>query len=93
MTKKQRNSINVKNKLIKQEEKFRDSIKRAFKKFGFIVDEIYFKREILRTTYPINFPETRDIIVGETIILECYNIKHVPKPAPRARKKNRKKST
>ena len=82
----------MKNKLTK-EKQFYNSIKRAFKKIGIIVDEIYFKREILRTTYPINFPETRDIIVGETIILECYNIKHVPKPAPRARKKNRKKST
>lgn len=81
----------MKNKLTK-EKKFHNSIKRAFKKFGFIVDEINFKREILRTTYPINFPETRDIIVGESIILECYNIKRVPKPAPRERKQNRKKS-
>lgn len=81
----------MKNELTKEEKQFYNSIKRAFKKIGIMVDEIYFKREIVRKTYQINFPETRDIIVGETIILECYNIKHA-KPAPRAEKKNRKKS-
>jgi len=81
----------MKNKLTK-EKQFYNSIKRAFKKFGFIVDEIYFKREILRKTYHVDAPETRDIIVGENIILECFNIKYVLKPAPPLQKKNRKKS-